>query len=105
MQYVEIAQDFVRAVDWANLAKPKVYREKHDDFYEWNLFIFGKRWASFYSAQPTVLCVLGEEEMKIQKDIISNVFFLDKIYDGLWDRIWDDGVDLIRLEFYPMSGP
>ncbi|WP_225548297.1 immunity 50 family protein [Chromobacterium violaceum] len=41
--------------------------------------------------------------MKIQKDIISNVFFLDKIYDGLWDRIWDDGVDLIRLEFSPMS--
>ncbi|WP_046157742.1 PAS domain-containing protein [Chromobacterium vaccinii] len=47
-----------RAVGWAKLAKPNVYREKHDDFYEWNLFVLGKRWASFYSAQPTALLLL-----------------------------------------------
>ncbi|MBT2867936.1 hypothetical protein JQK19_11865 [Chromobacterium violaceum] len=37
------------------------------------------------------------------KKILSAMFFLDKIYDGIWDQIWADGVELIKLELSPMS--
>ncbi|WP_144410274.1 hypothetical protein [Chromobacterium vaccinii] len=47
--------DTARAVGWAKLAKPNVYREKYDDLHGWNLFVLGKHWVLFHQAQATSL--------------------------------------------------
>ncbi|POZ64074.1 hypothetical protein C2I19_00225 [Chromobacterium alticapitis] len=53
----ELCSNGGRAIGWAKLAKLNAYRESFDDTQ--CLFILGKRWTSFYSAQPTAL-ISGE---------------------------------------------